>query len=77
MYGYDQKFAERLNQLIERDNLGRFDLARATGLSSSYIQRLRQGYSLPRVINLIAIADFFHVSLDYLLGRSNDPLRHP
>ena len=34
------------------------------------------GRSEPTAHILIALADFFDVSLDYLCGRSDDPARH-
>lgn len=49
----------------------------ADGLSitESAYQKYEYGKVVPSAIVLIALADFFDVSLDYLVGRSDDPTR--
>ncbi len=51
---------------------------------AAYLSKSRQsityycdGSSSPDWETLVKIADFFDVSTDYLLGRTNDPSRHP
>jgi len=39
-------------------------------------QRYECGKVVPSALVLIALADFYDVSLDYLVGRSDDPARH-
>ena len=39
-------------------------------------QRYEYGEREPSFQKLIALADYFDVSLDYLVGRSDDPTRH-
>ena len=39
-------------------------------------QRYEYGRTVPSALILIALADYFDVSLDYLVGRSDDPARH-
>lgn len=39
-------------------------------------QRYEYGKVVPSALVLIALADFYDVSLDYLVGRSDDPARH-
>ena len=39
-------------------------------------QRYEYGPREPAYQKLIALADFFGVSIDYLVGRSDDPQRH-
>ena len=38
-------------------------------------QRYEYGKVVPSALVLIALADYFDVSLDYLVGRSDDPER--
>ena len=38
--------------------------------------RYEYGKVVPSALVLIALADFYDVSLDYLVGRSDDPARH-
>ena len=39
-------------------------------------QDYEYGKVVPSAAILIALADYFDVSLDYLVGRSDDPQRH-
>ena len=51
-------------------------VAKAMHLTERQYQRLEAGDSKPMFDNLLALADYFDVSLDYLVGRSDDPTRH-
>lgn len=50
--------------------------ADAAGVSESMYQFYEYGRNEPTASVLIALADFFGVSLDYLVGRSDDPTIH-
>ena len=50
--------------------------ATAAGVTESMYQFYEYGKSEPTASVLIALADYFDVSLDYLCGRSDDPARH-
>lgn len=50
--------------------------AMAAGVTESMYQFYEYGKSEPTASVLIALADYFDVSLDYLVGRSDDPQRH-
>lgn len=50
--------------------------ADAAGVSESMYQFYEYGRNEPTASVLIALADFFGVSLDYLVGRSDDPTMH-
>ncbi|NCE63649.1 XRE family transcriptional regulator [Pseudoflavonifractor sp. 524-17] len=49
--------------------------AKAAGVSEAMYQFYEYGKSEPTASVLIALADYFDVSLDYLVGRSDDPAR--
>lgn len=49
--------------------------AQAGGVSESMYQFYEYGRNEPTASVLISLADFFDVSLDYLVGRSDDPTR--
>ena len=71
MYVFDQ----RLNALRKEKGITQKQLAEAIGLT----ERGLQGYEIkdrkPGYDALIALADYFDVSLDYLVGRSDIPER--
>lgn len=43
----------------------------ATGIGERNYQRFEAGENFPNVENLCALADYFEVSLDYLMGRTD------
>ena len=49
--------------------------ATAANVSESMYQFYEYGRNEPTASVLIALADYFDVSLDYLVGRSDDPER--
>lgn len=67
---------DRLQQLKKNKNVLQKDISKAVGLSLRAYQRYEYGERQPTTDVLIALADYFDVSLDYLVGRSDDPKRH-
>ena len=65
------EFPKRLQKLRERDRKSRLVLSELCGLHPGAIARYERGEATPDVKSLMAIADYFHVSVDYLLGRTN------
>ena len=49
--------------------------AEISGVAERVFQSYEYGKVVPTVTVLISLADFFDVSLDYLVGRSDDPSR--
>lgn len=68
-------FSERLKMLREANNLTQKQVYEAINMSAIGYQRYEYGAREPAFQNLIALADYFDVSLDYLVGRSDDPER--
>lgn len=68
-------FTERLQSLQESKALKK-DVCSAIGISIMAYYRYEKGEREPSMSTLIALADFFDVSLDYLVGRSDDPNLH-
>lgn len=66
-------FPERLRRLRERKRLKRCVLSQLCGLNYNAVKRYEIGAAKPTTDALIAIADFFDVSVDYLLGRAENP----
>lgn len=65
-------FRERLIQLRSSARLSQDGLATLTGISRSCIRGLESGTSAPRADSLTKLADYFHVTTDYLLGRDEN-----
>ncbi|MCL2499835.1 MAG: helix-turn-helix domain-containing protein [Defluviitaleaceae bacterium] len=65
-------FSERLRELRKEGNLTQKKVAAAIGVSERGYIDLENGKSKPKYGNAIALALYFDVSLDYLLGRTDD-----
>jgi transcriptional regulator with XRE-family HTH domain len=68
-------FKERLKQLRKERKYTQQQMADALGITLRAYQMYEGGENGPGVSGLIALADYFDVSLDYLVGRSDDPAR--
>lgn len=62
-------FCFRLKQLRKEYKLNQVDLAKALKVSQSIIARWESGECEPTVTNILAIAEYFSVTTDYLLGK--------
>ncbi len=64
-------FAKRLRQLRDEKELRQKDLAEKLGYARTTIANYEQASRLPPLDTLFKIADYFQVSMDYLLGRTD------
>lgn len=62
---------EKIQLLMMSRHMNKADLAKAVGVSSGNLNDWSSGRSSPSVEKLIKLADFFDVSLDYLVGRDD------
>ena len=67
-------FVERFNELLLFSDCTENDLHKKTGLPLKSIYNWTRGYTYPCPRSLFVLADFFHVSVDYILGLENDYL---
>ncbi|MDE6967160.1 MAG: helix-turn-helix domain-containing protein [Clostridia bacterium] len=64
-------FAERFHSLRIEKGIGQIQLAKELDVGKSIISCWELGKSEPTLSKLIAIANFFEVSIDYLAGLEN------
>jgi transcriptional regulator with XRE-family HTH domain len=64
-------FLTKLKELRIQNNLKLQDVADYLGVSPSAVSRFETGEREPNFENLIKLTDFYKVTTDYLLGRSN------
>lgn len=64
-------FATRFAELRTDNDVKQKDLAKLLNVSVSAVSHYEKGLNTPDLNNLILLADYFHVSLDYLVGRSS------
>ena len=68
-------FALRLKELRKSKNVKQTEMADLLGITSRHYQDIEYGKINIPTLTLIALADYFNVSLDYLVGRSDIPER--
>ena len=73
--GLVMSFSDRIVQLKNERKLLQKDIASSVGLSLRAYQYYEKGQKEPTLSVLLRLADYFDVSLDYLVGRSDDPVR--
>ena len=64
-------FPERLKELREEKEIGQIELSEKLNVSKGIISLWENGLREPKLSNLIAIAKFFDVTIDYLAGLSD------
>lgn len=62
---------KKIQLLMMMRHMNKSDFAKAVGVSSGNLSDWANGRSQPSVDKLIKIADFFDVSIDYLVGRDD------
>ena len=65
-------FAERLKELRKKSHLTQVELAKQLGIGQSSYADWERGKKNPTQENLIKIAQFFDVPLDYLVSKTED-----
>ena len=67
------KFA-RLKDLREDKNLTQQQVSDLLGIQQTVYSRYERGAQDIPVRHLLILADYYHTSTDYLLGRTNNPV---
>ena len=67
------QFAERLQKARQRKNLMQKDVAAYLNLTERSYQHYEGGTRRPNYEILVTLADYFDVTTDYLLGRTDEP----
>lgn len=65
--------SERLRLLRIQQDKSQASIATAIGISDANYQKYEYGTRIPAAESLIKLADYFGVSVDYLLGRTDNP----
>ncbi len=70
------KFNERLKNLRIQNKISQKQISIDIKISETQYQNYEYGKKEPTINNFEKLCDYFNVSADYLLGRSDDPTRH-
>ena len=77
MISYENSKIPRLFELMQERKIKAKDITAATGISSGMLSDYKSGKSAPSGERLLALANYFDVSAEYLLGNDEataDPL---
>ena len=66
-------FQKRLKDLRLKENLSQLELSKKLNISNVTLSQYENGVRRPDIGTVARLADYFNVSLDYLLGRSSSP----
>lgn len=66
-------FRERLRYLRERKDVSCKVVSELCGLASDAVRRYERGECEPTMHSLLALSEYFNVSVDYLVGKSDRP----
>lgn len=64
-------FKDRIKELRKESNLSQLELGEILSISQRSVSRFETGETFPNERILNCIADYFEVSVDYLLCRTN------
>lgn len=62
------KIGDKISELRNKRNLTQQALAKSLKVSRSSVNAWEMGISIPSVKRIIDLSQYFHVSIDYLLG---------
>ncbi|AWW28351.1 MULTISPECIES: helix-turn-helix domain-containing protein [unclassified Acetobacterium] len=63
----------RLKTLRQQKNINQAELGKILDVGKTTISNYETGYSVPDLETVVKLADYFNVSTDYLLGRTDYP----
>lgn len=66
-------FRDLFVQLLQERNITAYKLSKDTGLSEALISNWKSGRQLPKYDSIKILCDYFNVSADYLLERTDNP----
>lgn len=66
-------FKDVFVQILQNQNITAYKLSRDTGITQGMISYWKKGERMPSAENLITLADYLDCSVDYLLGRTDNP----
>ncbi len=65
-------FGKKINELRKKNNVTQEELAAELGVTAAAVSKWENNYTLPDILMLCAIADYFQVTTDELLGRNKN-----
>lgn len=70
-------YLRRLRDLREDHDLSQANIANLLHIQQTVYSRYERGFQTIPLEHLITLADYYHVSVDYILGRTQNPTLRP
>ena len=68
----EKLFAKRLRDLRDEKNVSQEEVAKEVGITKSTLSKYELGKNEPGMMVAKRLADYFHVSFDWLVGHSDE-----
>lgn len=68
--------ADKINLILKNKNISQKTMLKDCELNKNIISTMLSRGSMPKADNLAKIADYLDCSVDYLLGRTDNPQSH-
>ena len=66
-----ETFAKRLKELREEKGITQHELGQLVNMTKMAISHWEKGHSEPSIAQLILLSDYFGVTVDYLVGKTD------
>lgn len=73
----DKNYKERIRELREDNDLTQQEIANLLGTSFQYYSKYESRKHLLPITHLATLAEYYHVSTDYILGRTSIKKPYP
>lgn len=70
-------YLRRLRDLREDHDLSQTNIAALLHIQQTVYSRYERGFQTIPLEHLVTLADYYHVSVDYILGRTQNPVLRP
>ena len=71
-----KKLSSRLSEIRKERKLTQSFLGKKIGLPQTTYSQYERGLTIPTSLKLLVIAEYYNISIDYLVGRINAKKRH-
>lgn len=70
-------FGARLKALRKQKKLTQVTVQLETGIEQTLISKYERGERIPPTDSLMILAEFYHTSMDYIMGITDEPQPYP
>lgn len=68
---------KNLRKIREEKRISQIAVQMKTGIDQGHLSKIERGERVPSVENLLALADLYHTSMDFLMDRTDESAPYP